>query len=65
MLDINGYTIWNIFIPDNFADYNVLLEYNSISSSTDMIIATSGKDFFNYNRIISSSSHPYTVLGNS
>jgi hypothetical protein len=38
-----------------------MIEFKEIDSSTDMIIATSGYDFINYNRIISSSTSPYSV----
>jgi hypothetical protein len=62
MLDVNGTSIWHLAIPYNLIDYNMLIEYKAINSATDMIIATSGKDFFHYNRIISSSTPPYTVL---
>jgi hypothetical protein len=62
MLDVNGTSIWHLAIPYHFIDYNMLIEYKTINSATDMVIATSGKDFFNYNRIISSSAPPYTVL---
>jgi hypothetical protein len=38
-----------------------MINYMEINASTDMIIATSGNSFINYNRIISSSTSPYSV----
>jgi hypothetical protein len=39
-----------------------MIKYKEIDESTDMIIATSGSTCINYNRIISSSTSPYSVL---
>jgi hypothetical protein len=39
-----------------------MIKYKEIDESTDMIIATSGSTRINYNRIISSSTSPYSVL---
>jgi hypothetical protein len=36
--------------------------YKSIDSATDMVIATSGSTYINYNRIVSSSVSPYSVV---
>jgi hypothetical protein len=38
-----------------------LLKYKEIDAATDMILATSGVTIINYNRIISSSSSPFSV----
>ena len=38
-----------------------MIEYKQIDSATDMIIATSGYSYINYNRIIHSSSSLYSV----
>jgi hypothetical protein len=38
-----------------------MIEYKQIDSATDMVIATSGSSYINYNRIIHSSSSPYSV----
>jgi hypothetical protein len=38
-----------------------MIKYIEIDESNDMIIATSGSSYINYNRIISSSSSPYHV----
>jgi hypothetical protein len=64
LLDINGRSIWHLTIPGIISN-NVLLEYKDIDSARDMIIATSGIDNFNYNRIISSSAPPFTVQSNT
>jgi hypothetical protein len=42
LLDVNGTSIWNIIISDDSTDSNTFLEYKSINSATDMVIATSG-----------------------
>jgi hypothetical protein len=39
-----------------------MIKYKEIDESTDMVIATSGNSYINYNRIISSSTSPYSVL---
>ena len=39
-----------------------MIKYKEIDESTDMVIATSGYTRINYNRIISSSTSPYSVL---
>jgi hypothetical protein len=59
LFDINGTSIWNIIISESFISNNVLLKYKEIDSATDMIIATSGENNFNYNMIISYSNPPY------
>ena len=38
-----------------------MINYMEINASTDMIVATSGSSYINYNRIISSSASPYSV----
>jgi hypothetical protein len=38
-----------------------MIKYIEIDESTDMVIATSGSNYINYNQIISSSSSPYHV----
>jgi hypothetical protein len=38
-----------------------MIKYKEIDESTDMVLATSGSNTINYNRIISSSSSPYQV----
>jgi hypothetical protein len=39
-----------------------MIKYKQIDPATDMVIATSGSQYINYNRIIHSSSSPYSVL---
>jgi hypothetical protein len=38
-----------------------MIKYKEIDQWTDMVVATSGSTFINYNRIISSSASPYFV----
>ena len=38
-----------------------MIKYKEINATTDMIIATSGNSYINYNLIISSSVSPYNV----
>ena len=38
-----------------------MIKYKEIDASTDMVIATSGNSYINYNRILSSSTSPYSV----
>ena len=38
-----------------------MIQYKEIDESNDMVLATSGSSFINYNRIISSSISPYSV----
>jgi hypothetical protein len=38
-----------------------MIKYKEIDESTDMVIATSGMSYINYNRIISSTTSPYQV----
>jgi hypothetical protein len=38
-----------------------MIKYKEINDTTDMVVATSGSTFINYNRIISSSTSPYSV----
>lgn len=41
---------------------NNLVQYKAIDALTDMVIATSGISYINYNRILSSSSSPYSLI---
>jgi hypothetical protein len=38
-----------------------MIKYKEIDELTDMVVATSGYGYINYNRIISSSTSPYPV----
>ena len=38
-----------------------MIKYKQKDSATDMVIATSGSSYINFNRIIHSSSSPYSV----
>jgi hypothetical protein len=65
LLDVNGNEKWYLTIADSIRTTNQLLEYKAINSAADMIIAISGNDYINYNRIISQSAPPYTVQTSS
>lgn len=39
---------------------NNLIQYKAVSTLVDMIVVTSGGNFINYNRIMSSSASPYS-----
>jgi hypothetical protein len=62
LLDINGNTKWQYSNPDGQITNSNMIKYKEIDESTDMVIATSGSSYINYNRIISSSTSPYSVL---
>ena len=38
-----------------------MIKYNRINAATDMVIATSGRDYVNYLRIFHSPSSPYSA----
>ncbi len=61
LLDLDGNSKWQYSTPDGDSDIGNWLYYKKIDGATDMIAATSGSTYINYNRIISSSSSPYTV----
>jgi hypothetical protein len=60
LLDIDGNTKWQYSTPEGGVNSN-MIKYIEIDESTDMVIAISGSNYINYNRIISSSSSPYQV----
>ncbi len=41
-----------------------MIKYKDLDTLTDMVIATSGQTYINYNRILSSSFSPYPVSQN-
>jgi hypothetical protein len=51
--------------PDGNKDSNNFIEFIKIDAATDMVIATSGLKYINYNRIVSSSSPPYSIITSS
>jgi hypothetical protein len=61
LLDTNGSSKWQISTPGGDMTNGNMIKYKQIDAATDMVIATSGKTYINYNRIISSSSSPYSV----
>jgi len=60
LLDINGAAKWQYSTPDGNM-YNNLIQYKAVDAATDVVIGTSGYNYVNFNRIISSSSSPYSV----
>ncbi len=62
LLDLSVNSIWQYSTPDGDKNYSNMIKYHKIDTLTDMVIATSGYDYINYNRIISSKDHPYSVL---
>jgi outer membrane protein assembly factor BamB len=63
LLDTDGNSKWQYSTPDGHEVYSNTINYKEIDTSTDMVIATSGNLYINYNRIIHSSSSPYSVGG--
>ena len=61
LLDTDGNSKWQYSTLDGDNSKRNSLNYKKIDGTTDMIIATSGSNYINYNRIISSSSSPYSV----
>ena len=55
LLDTDGYSKWQYSTPEGNNTYSNMIKYLQIDGSTDMVIATSGNNYINYNRIISSS----------
>jgi hypothetical protein len=60
LLDIDGNTKWQYSTPEGGSNNN-MIKYKEIDESTDMVVATSGSNYINYNLIISSSTSPYSV----
>ena len=53
--------MWQYLTQDGSPNLNNLIDYKAIDASTDMIVATSGSNYINYNMILSSSYNPYYV----
>jgi hypothetical protein len=53
LLDGDGNSKWQCATPDGNYTLNNFIEYKQIDASTDMVLATSGKRYINYNRIVS------------
>ena len=62
MLDSDGNSKWQYSTTHGHSTQSNMIKYKQIDAATDMVIATSGLLYINYNRIIHSSSSPYTVL---
>jgi hypothetical protein len=63
-LDTNGNSLWQYSTPDGDSFKSSIIKYKYIDALNDMIIATSGNTYINYNRIISSTTSPYSVSEN-
>jgi hypothetical protein len=62
LLDSNGDSKWQYSTAgSSFNSYRYMIKYKEIDALNDMIIATSGHNTIIYNKIISSSTSPYTV----
>ena len=61
LLDSDGNSKWQYSTPYGNNWYSNSIKYKNIDVTTDMIIATSGWSYINYNRIFSSSTSPYSV----
>jgi hypothetical protein len=65
LLDSNGNSKWQYSTPDGGSTYSNTINYKEIGPSTDMVIATSGSTYINYNQIFhsasSSTTPPYSV----
>jgi hypothetical protein len=62
LIDAAGNSFWQYKILNGSPFKNNIVQYKAIDAATDMIIVTSGANFINYYRIISSSSNPYSIL---
>ena len=61
LLDTNGNSKWQYSTRDGHETIGNMIKYKEIDAATDMVIATSGSSYINYNRIIHSISSPYSV----
>jgi hypothetical protein len=61
LLDLDGNSKWQYSTPDGHSSLSSMIKYKQIDLATDMVIATSGSSYINYNRIIHSSSSPYPL----
>ena len=53
LLDTDGNSKWQYSTPDGHSEKSNSIKYKEIDAARDMIIATSGSNFINYNRIFS------------
>jgi hypothetical protein len=60
-VDINGNPKWQYSTPDGDSLSSNIIKFKELDLLTDMVVATSGSSYINYNRIISSSSSPFSV----
>jgi hypothetical protein len=60
LIDTDGNAQWQYSTPDGNYNSNSMA-FKGLDSSTDMVIATSGYGYINFNRILSSSSSSYSV----
>ncbi len=62
LLGTDGNSQWQYSTPEGHSLYSNMIKYYEIDTSTDLVIATSGNSYINYNCIISSSASAYSVL---
>lgn len=60
MLDSAGTSKWQYKMQFGSPFKNNLIQYKAVSTTVDMIVVTSGGSYINYNRIMSSSTPPYS-----
>ena len=61
MLDSDGNSKWQYSTTDGHSLQSNMIKYKQIDAATDMVIATSGLLYINYNRIIHSNTPPYSI----
>ncbi len=65
LLDLNGDSKWQYSTPDGSSSKSNLIQYKNMGADLDMVIATSGGIYINYNVVISSSVSPYSISTDS
>ena len=61
LLDIDGNSKWQYSTPDGDSTKSNTIKYKEIDAATDLVIATSEHSHINYNRIIHSTTPPYSI----
>ena len=62
LLDIHGNTLWQYATHDGSSTHSNFIEYKAIDAYTDMILTTNVDSYINFNRIVSSTTTPYSIL---
>ena len=65
MMSSAGIWLWGYTFKNGDNKYNNILAFSTIDSSTDMTVTTTGNGYFFYNRIVTSSFSPYSLLSGS